>query len=392
MFFFYFSVRLSKRSGTKKELNLYPADDSINYIFLKPKKPTSIIKKPLLPLYTKSPITLSSRLFKNMLPLEKLLCIRTELRTLVLSDFDSIQGIPVEANQPLGCKEPVINLTRPAVLRVYFGVSKRCTDTLNCVRPTYGPISTASSVGMDPYNFTTKSMSLNLFLISEHVRKLLMEKIGADTPPSLHESFNHCTVLIYSGSNNNGCSNSSLSFHSDCTFDHKGKYVTNRNSQKENTCVVVLTVGDCREIFFKKRVVVEGNQGRHKWRVTDDESISFLLEDNSVFLLHPMDEIPSMKEGDNLMSQYIHGGINVESPNILSFALVFRVVCVEREYDPITSKLIPMITDLKASDNTGPDDHSLLWNALKEFRCNNLKSYSTTFHNFVRSKFKEWNW
>ena len=392
MSFLYFSVRLSKRSGAEKELYLYADDVSKKDRCLKPKKQISIIKNPLIPLYTTCPITLSSRLFKNMLPLEKLLGIRTELRTLVLSDFDSIQGIPVEANQPLGCKEPVINLTRPAVLRVYFGVSKRCTNTLNCVRPTYGPISTASSVGMDPYNFTTKSMSLNLFHISEHLRKLVMDKMGDDIPPSLHEEFNHCTVLIYSGSNNNGCSNSSLSFHSDCTFDHKGKYIRNRNSQKENTCVVVLTVGDCREIFFKKRVVVTGKNGRRKWQVTDDKSVSFLLEDNSVFLLHPRDEIPTVKDGDNLLSQYIHGGINIESPNTLSFALAFRIVCVEREYDPITSKLIPLITDLKASDNTSPDDRSMLSNALTLFRATNLKLYSTTFHNFVRSKFKQWKW
>ena len=367
-------------------------DDSINTIYHKPKSQNTIIKKPCLAFYTKSPIVLSSRLFKNVLPVEELLGIRTELKTLVLSDFDSIQGIPVEANQPLGCKVPVINLTRPAVLRVYFGVSKRCTNTLNCVRPTYGPISTASSVGMDPHNFTTKAMSLNLFLISGHLRKIIMNKMGAECPSSLQEEFNHCTVLIYSGSNNNGISNLSLSFHSDCTFDHKGSFMKSRNSQKENTCVVVLTLGDSRDIHFKKRVVVRGKKGRSKWKNTHDNTVSFSLEDNSVFLLHPKDEIPTVKCGDTLLSQYIHGGINIDRPNTLSFAFVFRVVCVEREYNPITSKLIPMVTDLKASDNTSLHNHNILSSALNKFRRKELRHYSNTFHNFVKSKFKEWKW
>ena len=118
---------------------------------------------------------------------------------MLLSDFDTIQGIPVEANQPLGCKEPQINLMRPAVLRVYYGVSKRCTESLNIIRPTYGPISSSSSVGMDPYNFTTKAMSLYLYNISQTLRTVIISKFPHEECPPLEDQFNHCTVLIYSG-------------------------------------------------------------------------------------------------------------------------------------------------------------------------------------------------
>ena len=335
---------------------------------------------------------MSSRLFNNVLPLQALHGVRTELRTLLLSPFDSIQGIPVEANQPLGCKVPIINLNRPAVLRVYFGISKRCTPSLNIVRPTYGPISTSSSVGIDPHNFTTKPMSLHLYTISEYLRKILIEKYcGKDQPP-LQDEFNHCTVLVYSGTNNNGTCNSSLAFHSDCTFDHNGNYISQRNSQKENTCVVVLTVGDRRTINFKKRVAMQGKHGRYKWKITDDCAVSFELENNSVFLLHPRDEKPTVKEGDDFMSQYIHGGINIETEDVLSFGFVFRVVCIDREYNPITSKLIPTANDLKDGDNTNSDQNRCLRSALHHFRRNYLNSYSTRFQEFVRHKFNGWNW
>ena len=79
------------------------------------------------PFYTNCPISVKLRLFVDVLDSRLLMGIRTEIKTLLLSPFDSVLGIPVEANKPLGCKKPLINLTRPAVLRVYFGVTKVCT-------------------------------------------------------------------------------------------------------------------------------------------------------------------------------------------------------------------------------------------------------------------------
>ena len=363
------------------------------YLLNTPNKHSRVTKSNLRSeLFTKAPIVLLSRSISDVLPMEQLLGIRTELKILLLSAFDSLQGIPVQANQPLGCKEPVINLTRPAVLRVYFAVSKRSTKSLNIIRPTYGPISTASSVGMDPHNFTTKAMSLNLYNISEYLRKKMMEINCSEQPFPLTEEFNHCTVLIYSGSNNNGCSNSLLSFHSDCTFDHNGNYIPYRNSQKKNSSVLVLTVGDCRTLYFKKRIVIESTTGRKRWKITDDTAVSFRLENNSVFLLHPQDEIPILREGDDLMSQYVHGGVKINNENDLSIAFVFRVVSVDREYDPITCKLIPEKRDMRIVDDENCFHNQQLREALHNFRLNQLEIYSKHFKTFVKNKFAEWNW
>ena len=344
------------------------------------------------PFLTQSPIRLSSRLFHEVLSIDDILGIRTELKILLLSEFDSTQGIPVEANQPLGCREPLINLKRPAVLRVYFGKSKKCTDSLNIVRPTYGPISSSSSVGMDPNNFTTKAMSLHLHSIGQTLLSMLRSKFSPQNCPPLEEEFNHCTVLIYSGKNNNGISNSTLSYHSDCTYDHNGTFIKSRNSQKENTCVAVLTVGDSRKLYVRKRVVVDGSLGRKKWRLTDDNCVSFMLEDNSVFLLHPDDERPTLRSGDNYISQYVHGGVNIENDNDLSIAFVFRVVCIEREYDAISSKLLPNDSDLKQGDCVSSDMNTLLRNYLESFRLQELYSYTINFQTFVKGKFMDWKW
>ena len=335
---------------------------------------------------------LTSKLYEHVFELTDLLCVRTELKILLMSDFDTHLGIPVEANQPLGCPRPLINLTRPAVLRVYYGLSKYCSQSLNAIRPTYGPISTASSVGMDPHNFSTKPMSHSLYTIGEKVRCYLRQKDNNTYSKYLQDSFNHCTVLVYSGENNNGASNSSLSFHSDCTFDHKGNFIRSRNSQRQNTCVAVLTLGDSRTIYFKKRIVTESKQGKRKWLITQDAGVSYDLSDNSVFLLNPEDEIPRKRRGDEYISQYIHGGVNITNTNDLSIAFAFRVVSVDREFDPVSCKLVPKDNDLKDNDNMNSAQNQALREALCQFRRNDLETYSEQFHSFVRKKFKDWKW
>ena len=326
-----------------------------------------------------SPISLSSRLFKRVVSQESLLNIRTELKILLLSKFDSPYGIPVEAHQPLGCPAPIINLNRPAVLRIYYGLSKSSTRSLNAIRPTYGPISTSSSVGMDPNNFSTKPLSLNMYNIGEEIRSYLLQKTCSRTKTFLKFPFNHCTVLVYSGDNNNGRSNSSLAYHSDCTFDHNGKYITARNSQRENTSVAVLTLGDSRKLHFRKRLLVEGSTKRPRWAMTDDKCVTFNLDENSVFLLHPDDEIPSKRCGDNNLSQYVHGGVNITNKNDLSVAFAFRVVCVDREYDPITSKLILKVTDIRSCDRLDSEFNITLRKALNLFRSRELSKYAEKF-------------
>ena len=339
-----------------------------------------------------TPINLSSRLFSNVLVQHALFNVRTELKILLLSSFDSPYGIPVEANQPLGSPAPIINLTRPAVLRIYYGQSKSSTKSLNSVRPTYGPISSSSSVGMDPNNFSTKPMTWNMCNIAEEIRLFLIENTCSKTRQYLQFPFNHCTVLVYSGDNNNGRCNSSLAFHSDCTFDHNGNYVSARNSQRENTCVAVLTLGDSRRLHFRKRVLVDGKMKRKRWALTDDKPVTFNLTENSVFLLHPEDEIPTVRRGDKVLSQYLHGDVNITNSNDLSVAFAFRVVCVDREYDPITSKLIPKATDIRCSDRLDSESNIALRNALCLFRSSELHKYAENFHSFVSGKFREWQW
>ena len=234
--------------------------------------------------------------------------VRTELKLLLMSDFDSHQGIP-EANQPLGSPSPLINLSRPTELRIYHRLSnKSCTKSLNVNRPTYSPISTSSSVEMDPHNFSSKALSLTIFRFGEQLRSYLKRRCKREVINCLENQFNHSTIFY--------------------TFNHTGNYLPGRNSQQENTCVAVLTVGDSRTLHFKKRIAQNSKAGRKRWVQTEDKGLSLVLRDNSIFMLDQSDKKQGDPEGDDHVSQYIHGGIMITNNNDLSIAFAYHVVCV----------------------------------------------------------------
>ena len=88
----------------------------------------------------------------------------------------------------------------------------------------------------------------------------------------------------------------------------------------------------------------------------------------------------------------MHGGINIQNDNDLSIAYVFRVVSVDREYDAITSKLIPNVSDLKKGDSISSEKSKSIRTALDRFRCEKMELCSKNFQNFVKRKLTDWNW
>ena len=111
-----------------------------------------------------------------------------------------------------------------------------------------------------------------------------------------------------------------------------------------------------------------------------------------MFLLHPDDEKPTRRINDQFISQYVHGGINIKNDNDLSIAFVFRVISADREYDAITSKLIPNVSDLKKGDSISSEKSKSLRTALDRFRCEKMELYFKKFQNFVQRKLTDWNW
>ena len=179
---------------------------------------------------------------------------------------------------PRCCQVPIINLKRPAVLRVYYGLTKFINNSPYVLRPTYGPTRLGSSVGIDPRQYRTKPFTEELSTIAEYLKNLVSTYKVTGFDNTFNHSFNHCTVLIYR-SNDDSKSNSSLSFHCDSTYDTNGHFKASGNTQLQNSLVFVLTLGDCRELNFKLRAARD-----NKWIVIDKEIPCVHLPHNSLFI------------------------------------------------------------------------------------------------------------
>ena len=326
-------------------------------------------------------ITLHSEVLYNVLH-EELLCrSKMFLKTLLLSDFNSHQGIQVSADIPRCCDKPLINLKRPAVLRVFYGLNLYTNSSPYIVRPTYGPTKLFSSTGIDPRQYRTKPFTSELSIISDYLKNLVSTYKVTGFDNSFDHHFNHCTVLVYR-SDEKLQSNSSLSYHCDSTYDTSGKFSSSGNSQLENSCVLVLTLGDSRDLNFKLRASVN-----KKWICTNTEIPSVVLPHNSLFILHYKDEVPTLRNDCPYLSQIMHGGIKLKEKGKLSVALCFRAVTKQRRYDPTNNCLIV------EKDDISPTRHHLKTSLLKyNFEKNELTKYQENFHRFVESKFREWNW
>ena len=67
-----------------------------------------------------------------------------------------------------------LNITRPAVLRQYYGMETSICEG-KAARYTYGSGTGTISVGMDPDNFVTRSMNKEMLEMSSHIYKMLCE-------------------------------------------------------------------------------------------------------------------------------------------------------------------------------------------------------------------------
>ena len=347
------------------------------------KKPLKSPKQRVSPefSYQFKEITMQSEVLCNVLYEDLLSRAKIFTRTLLLSEFDTYQGINVSADIPRCCSKPVINLKRPAVLRIYYGLSEYSYSSPYVVRPTYGPTRFFSSVGIDPKQFRTKPFTNELSVISHYLKNMVSTYEVTGYENTFKQDFNHCTVLVYKSDGDNKA-NSTLSFHCDSTYDVKGNFKTTGNTQLEKSPVLVMTLGDSRELNFRLRVVL-GN----KWKITNINLPSITLPHNSLFILHYRDEVPTEREDSRCLSQITHGGIKVQGEKTLSLALCFRAVTKKRSYDPTSNRLIYDKDDLSTDSY-----HQTAAKTLDDFKKNELSSYQSRFHTFVKSKFDEWKW
>ena len=96
---------------------------------------------------------------------------RTVIDELIRSPVNSKFRIKLLFDKPLN-NNIGLNILRPAVLRQYFGKEVANIDG-QVKRCTYGSGTGSSSVGMDPHNFVTRSLSKKMITMIDDIHEVL---------------------------------------------------------------------------------------------------------------------------------------------------------------------------------------------------------------------------
>ena len=263
---------------------------------------------------------------------------RNVTHSIITMPINSKHGIRLSLDTPLNNTKN-LNTRRPAVLRQYFAndVDVICESEKFVRCYTYGFGSGTSSVGMDPLNFVTQSMSPEMQYIGSNLHQLLnrnrsffnLDGVNLDLP------FNHCTVIIYYAGDNLK-KQASLGMHADCVYSPRdGKFKKDSNSQVENTPAIIYSIGDERVLNFKRRGMTKAGV----WEDDDSFGASYHLNSDTATVINPVDENPLSYKNLLKHAQYQHGGVKVNG-NKLCFGLVFRVVSSEESYNLDTDTMI----------------------------------------------------
>ena len=288
--------------------------------------------RPVYNFYSIHPCLYSKILNDNECSLLYVWC-KLSIHKLITSRINTIDGISVSAECVYGTD--CVNIIRPAVVRIYYGRDLNSGKFVmnKKKRMSYGVNFVSHDVGADPNKFITKPFNYHLHKIADYIYNLLITKrVQLDLQTvDLTNIFNHCTKLLYyAGDKLKKCA--SMGFHTDITYNHDGIYMKAQNGQKENTPTVIVVIGDNRNLFWERQVLITSEFGKKKW-VTDTSFNSVVTMRNlSILIVNPLDEITSYDQDLGVIVRYRHGGVKVSGFK-MSIGFVFRVVTRWAEYD-----------------------------------------------------------
>ena len=115
------------------------------------------------------------------------------LDKLFYSNLDSFDSIPIITER----NKIILNVSRPVVLRKYYGIDKLNLDPNVLSRAAYWYNSSSNPVGTDPKTYVTKPFDNNMANMTNHLDKLKHLNTYKLSYQDLDENnrFNRCTIL-----------------------------------------------------------------------------------------------------------------------------------------------------------------------------------------------------
>ena len=180
------------------------------------------------------------------------------------------------------------------------------------------------------------------------------------------DKFNHVSIHLYRQGNE--------------IKDHEDRRRNRRNSMKERTPVAVLTIGDSRNLSFRRTYQANGK------KVVEERATSeFELEESTVFILHPDDEVPKCRRlghGKRVKDAWFVHRVNTgKEKNFFSVAFIFRCLETTAIIDSTTDRVVPPIP-MTAKEKTRQEERA----AIREMD----SKYDSEFRKNVAAVQQEW--
>jgi hypothetical protein len=118
--------------------------------------------------------------------------------------------------------------------------------------------------------------------------------------------------------------------HRDITYTSDGEYEVTKNSQKKKTITAILVIGDTRHLKF----TLHSHRGTTMETIPEVNKV-FTLKHGTLFLLHPEDERPFMREWctqyGKTFFKHSSDGIGNNGERNMSLGIAMRVTCYSHE-------------------------------------------------------------
>ena len=135
----------------------------------------------------------SQYLIQPMLSNAMIIVAKSLIFKLLLSPFDSNNGIIMTADRPFGTN-CLMNITRPAVLRTYFGRNIEAVSPSLTRKFTYGCTNISGNISTDPSKFITKPMPEQMYTLGRH-----LQSIACNISTTYHSKqivYNMTTIIV----------------------------------------------------------------------------------------------------------------------------------------------------------------------------------------------------
>ncbi len=187
--------------------------------------------------------------------------------------------------------------------------------------------------------------------LADRLHKYVQQKFENISEVDTSHCFNNISIISFRGKQ-------TIQPHRDQHYDTDGNFLSDANSQKENSLTCILVVGDTRQLRTQL-VQHKSNRGKltkgHIPVGGDYSNQLYLMRHGALFILNPQCEKPAMRNFlcNSNPTFWIHGQCN---PSLLdrsgmSIGIVFRVCTGARSINADTGTLV--LTDKEKKDDHG---------------------------------------